>query len=210
MNDPDSSELLLVGIRDRRSSSASQGKSHPSRLLEHSAALCGAALTAPTVLAGCGGEDGTEEITGGGDYAPGNPDLQVDVLPTPEDLKNTAWREWRPLYKSMSQRHSEAVQESNPSVEPILFRAAELYEPFATPEESGVPPLVLDLDQSAQIDEITTNLESHLKQTMASFGNGEKDASKDADWEEYLSTAKAIGIETYTEIHQATYDAQYG
>lgn len=82
--------------------------------------------------------------------------------------------------------------------------------PSPPPRSPESPPLVLDLDQSAQIDEITTNLESHLKQTMASFGNGEKDASKDADWEEYLSTAKAIGIETYTEIHQATYDAQYG
>ncbi|WP_193106210.1 hypothetical protein [Brachybacterium sp. FME24] len=133
-----------------------------------------------------------------------------EVLPTPEDLKNTAWREWGPLYKSMSQRHGEVVQESNPSVEPILFRAAELYEPFATPEESGVPPLVLDMDQSAQIGEITTNLESHLKQAMAAFGTGAKDASDDADWDEYIATASSIGIDTYTEIHQAAYDAQNG
>ncbi|MGP5365243.1 hypothetical protein ACTXLB_18195, partial [Brachybacterium tyrofermentans] len=133
-----------------------------------------------------------------------------EVLPTPEDLKNTAWREWGPLYKSMSQRHGEAVQESNPSVEPILFRAAELYEPFATPEESGVPPLVLDMDQSAQIGEITTNLESHLKQTMAAFGTGAKDASDDAAWDEYIATAKAIGIDDYVEIHQAAYDTQNG
>lgn len=133
-----------------------------------------------------------------------------EVLPTPEDLKNTAWREWGPLYKSMSQRHGEAVQESNPSVEPILFRAAELYEPFATPVESGVPPLVLDMDQSARIGEITTNLESHLKQTMAAFGTGAKDASDDAAWDEYITTAKAIGIDDYVEIHQTAYDAQNG
>ncbi|WP_157975768.1 hypothetical protein [Brachybacterium sp. YJGR34] len=132
------------------------------------------------------------------------------VLPTPEELKNQAWREWGPLYKSMSQRHGEAVLESTPSVEPILYEAGTLYEPFATAEESGVPPLVLDLDQSAAAGEILTNLDSHFTQAMAAFGTGKKDASKDADWNEYLETARSIGIETYVQTHQEAYDAQYG
>ena len=131
------------------------------------------------------------------------------VLPTPEDLKNQAWREWGPLYKSMDQRHGEAVLPEAATVEPTLYAAGKAYEPFATKEESGVPPVIFDLDQSAQIGEIQTNLEAHLKQTLANFATGKKDASKDADWNEYLETAKAIGITTYTEIHQAAYDQQY-
>ncbi|MFC0674063.1 hypothetical protein [Brachybacterium hainanense] len=130
------------------------------------------------------------------------------MLPTTEELKNQVWREWGPLYKSVDQRHGEAILDSTPSGEPILYAGTKLVEPFATKEESGVPPLVYDMDQSAQIGEIETNLENHIKQSLANFGTGKKDASKDADWEEYISTAKAIGVETYVQIKQTAYDAQ--
>lgn len=132
------------------------------------------------------------------------------VLPSPEELKNQTWREWGPLYQSVDQRHAEAVQDANPSVEPILYAAGTLYEPFATPQERGVPPLVYDMDQSAQLGEIETNLENHFTQAMAAFGTGAKDASKDADWDEYIAGATAIGVETYVQLTQAAYDAQRG
>lgn len=133
-----------------------------------------------------------------------------EVLPTPEDLKNTAWREWGPLYKSMSQRHGEAVLDATPSIEPILYAAGKAYEPYATPEEAGIPPLVLDMEQSAQVGEIETNLVSHLTQSLSAFGTGSRDAADDADWEEFLSTARSIGIETYVQIHQDAHDVQHG
>ena len=132
------------------------------------------------------------------------------VLPAPEELKNLTWREWGPLYQSMDQRHAEALQDSNPSVEPILYAAGKLYEPFATTKETGVPPLVYDMEQSAQLGELETNLENHFTQSMAAFGTGAKDASDDADWEEYLAGAKAIGVETFVQLKQAAYDAQNG
>ncbi|MFC0675968.1 hypothetical protein [Brachybacterium hainanense] len=120
-----------------------------------------------------------------------------------EELKNHRWREWGPLYKSADQRDGQATTPDSP---PILEDAGQLYEPFASAKESGIPPLVYDMDQSAQIGEIETNLGNHFKQSLANFGTGKKDASKDADWEEYISTAKAIGVETYVQIKQAAYD----
>ena len=132
------------------------------------------------------------------------------VLNPGDELKNRTWREWGPLYKSMSQRHSEALEEDSPSIEPILYEGTVLVEPFATAEEIGVPPLVFDMEQSAQTGEIILNLEDHLKQTLADFATGRADAADDADWNAYLDTAKAIGIESYVSISQAAYDQQYG
>ncbi len=129
------------------------------------------------------------------------------MLPTPEDATNQGWREWGPLYKSTDQRHGEAILDQTPSGEPILYAGTQLVEPFATAKESGVPPLVYDLDQSAQIGEIETNLENHFTQSMADFGTGRKDAADDADWDAYITTATSIGVETYVQIKQAAYDA---
>lgn len=130
------------------------------------------------------------------------------VLDKGKELKNQTWREWGPLYQSVDQRHGEAVKDANPSVEPILYEAGKLYEPFATKIENGVPPLIYDMDQSAEIGEIETNLDNLYKQTIAAFGTGTKDATKDADWEEYIATAKAIGVETFVQIKQTAYDAR--
>lgn len=123
---------------------------------------------------------------------------------------NRVWREWGPCYKSVSQRHSEAVPENSKSIEPILYQATQLYEPYATPEAVGLPPLVFDTEQSAQVGEIETNLENHLRQTFADFGTGRADATNDNDWNAYLETARSIGMESYLSINQTAYDAQYG
>ena len=57
----------------------------------------------PAVLAVCSGEDGTEEITGGDDYAPGSADLQVEIAPEidgilyPEEYVGPRARELEPF-----------------------------------------------------------------------------------------------------------------
>ncbi|GAA1488277.1 hypothetical protein GCM10009626_10230 [Brachybacterium sacelli] len=132
------------------------------------------------------------------------------ILDPGTELTNRVWREWGPLYKSMSQRHSEAVPENSPSIEPILYAGTSINEPFATPEEIGVPPLIHDMEQSAQVGEIITNLEDHVKQLMADVATGRADAGEDAAWNAYLDGAEAMGVDTYLSISQAAYDEQYG
>ena len=132
------------------------------------------------------------------------------VLNPGDELKNRTWREWGPLYKSTSQRHSEALDPDSPSIEPILYEGTKLVEPFATPEKIGVPPLIYDMEQSAQTGEIILNLEDHLKQTIADFATGRADAADDASWTAYLDKARAIGVDTYISIAQDAYDQQYG
>ncbi|MEE1649445.1 extracellular solute-binding protein [Brachybacterium sp. J144] len=131
-----------------------------------------------------------------------------EVVPGSTELKNTGWWEWGPYYKSMGQRHGEAVQEGTTSIEPSLYESAAAYEPYRIAKESKIPELAFDLDQSAEIGEIEANLNQHLTQSFANFGTGKADASKDADWTAFVETFSSMGLERYLEITQSAYDAQ--
>ena len=155
------------------------------------------------------GEQGT-----GWDWAgPGTTGLDgaqavYEVIPGSTDLKNQGWWEWGPYYKSMGQRHGEAQQEGSTSIEPSLFDAGAAYEPYRLPKELKIPQLAFDLDQSAQIGEIETNMVQHLTQGLAAFATGTADATADADWTTFTETFSSMGLETYLQITQQAYDAQ--
>lgn len=132
-----------------------------------------------------------------------------EVIPSEEPLSNKAWWEWGPFFKSTSQRHGEAVMEGSTSIEPSLYQAGKAYEPYQIPKELKVPTLAFDMDQSAQVGEIETNLVNHLKQSFASIATGKADMSKDADWSAHVEQFTAIGVENLLSIHQEAYDAQF-
>lgn len=131
-----------------------------------------------------------------------------EVLEGSGDLKNQGWWEWGPYFKSMSQRHSEAVGESSSSIEPSLFDAAAAYEPYRIDKELKVPTLAFDMDQSAQVGEIEANLTQQLQQSFASIATGRADMTKDADWQTHVEQFTAIGVENLLSIYQEAYDAQ--
>ncbi|MFC0674067.1 twin-arginine translocation signal domain-containing protein [Brachybacterium hainanense] len=131
-----------------------------------------------------------------------------EVIPGSTDLKNQGWWEWGPFYKSMGQRHGEALEEGSTSVEPTLYEAGRAYEPYRIGKERKVPPLAFDLDQSAQIGEIRANLDQHLAQGFANFATGKADASKDADWTAFTEQFSAMGLDSFLAIQQEAYDQQ--
>jgi putative aldouronate transport system substrate-binding protein len=131
-----------------------------------------------------------------------------EVLPGSADLTNYGWWEWGPFFKSTSQRHGEAVLEGSSSVEPSLFQAGKAYEPYRVPQELKVPTLAFDMDQSAQIGEIETNLVQHLEQSFAAAASGSADFTKDADWQSYVEQFTTIGVDNLLAIYQEAYDAQ--
>lgn len=133
-----------------------------------------------------------------------------EILPDGAGEKNQAWWEIGPFYKSMDQRHGEAELDDTPSQEPILYRAAKLYEPYASAKKYSIPPLVFSVDASAEQGEIKANLENAFKQALAGFCIGSKDPAKDADWNAYMDQCKDIGIERFIELQQAAYDSKYG
>lgn len=156
------------------------------------------------------GEQGT-----GWDYA-GTDAVGIDgqqalyeVLPGSTELTNQAWWEWGPFFKSMSQRHGEAVMEGSSSIEPSLFAAGEAYEPYRLDQELVLPTLAFDMEQSAQVGEIETNLIQHLEQSIASAASGRTDFTRDADWQAYADQFTTIGVENLLEIYQSALDEQY-
>ena len=132
-----------------------------------------------------------------------------EVIPGSTDLKNQGWWEWGPFYKSMGQRHGEALEKGSTSVEPILYQAGRAYEPYRIDKSLKVPTLAFDTDQSAQVGEIQTNLDQHLAQSFSRFATGKADASKDADWNTFTDQFMAMGLESLLSIQQEAYDQQF-
>lgn len=131
------------------------------------------------------------------------------VIPENAELENQVWWEWGPSYKSMDQRHGEAVLEGGSSIEPSLYEAGKAYEPYQVPKEQCIPTLAYDMDQSAEIGELRTNLEQYLQQSYANLATGKVDFTKDADWKAYTEKFESIGLARALEIEQAAYDQQY-
>src|SRR5690625_2664190 len=109
-----------------------------------------------------------------------------EVIPQEEEPTNVGWWEWGPFFTSMSQRHGEAVSDDGTSIEPSLYQATAAYEPYRIAEELVLPALAFDMDQSAQVGEIETNLVQHLQQSFASLATGRSDFTKDGDWQAYV------------------------
>lgn len=112
---------------------------------------------------------------------------------------NTTWPEFHPHNSSMDVRHSLGVDEKT-SIEPALYRAGKLYEPFRNSlEELFVPPF-FSADQAAEVGELRANLDSLYAQNVTKMCLGELDPADDADWESYLAAFHAAGLERYLEV----------
>lgn len=120
------------------------------------------------------------------------------VAGTPPD--NANWWEWSTYNLVMDVRHGESVNEAT-SIEPALYKAGKIYEPFATPKEQFVLTPFFTSAQSNQIGELETNITNAFKQQQAAMvlGNG-MDPNNDADWQKYVSTIKAQGVDQYLDI----------
>lgn len=122
------------------------------------------------------------------------------VITPAED--NGVWWEWCMYNLVMDVRHGEAVDDAT-SIEPELYRAGKLYEPFASkPEEYFLEPF-FDETQAAQIGELKTNIDNALKQGRANLALGKLDPESDADWASYTSSLEAAGVAQYLEILEA-------
>lgn len=127
-------------------------------------------------------------------------------LPGAGEQKNQTWWEWGSFFKSMDQRHAEAVADDSPSVEPYLYEAGQAYEPYRFEQELKVPPMAYTLDDAAAIGEYQTNLTQHIEQSISNFATGSADVTKDADWDAFVNKFEELGLPQYLEIQQRTYD----
>lgn len=65
--------------------------------------------------------------------------------------------------------------------------------------------VVYNSNETEELSEIITNVQSYIKEAKALFINGSMDPNKDEDWQKYLDSLKALGIDTYVERTQNAY-----
>jgi putative aldouronate transport system substrate-binding protein len=127
---------------------------------------------------------------------------------TPSD-ENDVWWEMGPYNLVMDVRHGEFVDEPT-SIEPALYRAGKMYEPFAAPEEEYFLEPFFTVEQAAQVGELKVNLDNAFTQGRANFALGNADPANDKDWENYVNSLKGAGLDRYLEILKAADDASNG
>ena len=112
---------------------------------------------------------------------------------------NVSWPEFSPHNSSLDVRHGEAVNEDT-SIEPALFRAGQLYEPFRSPLESVYASPFFSTEQSAEIGELRTNLDTTYAQLTTQMAMGDLDPTDDSHWEQYVAAFTNAGVERYLEV----------
>jgi putative aldouronate transport system substrate-binding protein len=120
----------------------------------------------------------------------------------------TGWDVYSLLYNSNSFRLGQVSDPENPDLEAYLFEATQAYEPYQQPREMQLPPLIFDESQAATRADIAVTIENHVRSHMAEFAVAERDINDDAAWEEYVSAFDAIGLPTYIDLHQQTFDSR--
>ncbi len=70
--------------------------------------------------------------------------------------------------------------------------------------------IIYTADENEEISEISTNLQSYVKEARALFATGVLDPNSDADWQTYLDNLEAQGLSTYIEVSQDAYDRMNG
>ncbi|WP_432562235.1 type 2 periplasmic-binding domain-containing protein [Kineococcus sp. SYSU DK003] len=116
---------------------------------------------------------------------------------------------WGPLaqYNSNEEFRNGQVQPAD-GYERKLFEASKLYEPHV-PQDQVFPywSVWVPQEESAEVAELTTNIENLVSQASAEFITGSRDVTDDGAWQSYVDELQATGLPRYLEIQQAAYDA---
>lgn len=121
-------------------------------------------------------------------------------IPQGEDgPSNLTWPEFGPYNLGMDVRHGEAVDPES-SIEPMLYDAGKLYEPYRNDLSAVFASPFFDANQSAEIGELRTNIDSAFAQVSTQMVLGDLDPNDDADWETYVASITNAGLERYLEV----------
>lgn len=116
---------------------------------------------------------------------------------------------WGPLaqYNSNADFRNGQVQPAD-GYERKLFEASKLYEPYV-PQDQVFPywSVWVPQEESAEVAELTTNIQNLVSQASAEFVTGTRDVDDDAAWASYVDELDSTGLARYLEIQQKAYDA---
>jgi putative aldouronate transport system substrate-binding protein len=63
-------------------------------------------------------------------------------------------------------------------------------------------------EESAEVAELTTNIDNLVAQASAEFITGSRDVNDDAAWKSYTDELDSTGLPRFLEIQQKAYDAK--
>jgi putative aldouronate transport system substrate-binding protein len=142
-----------------------------------------------------------------------DPELDPTFRPvTYDETSNAAWRSMSQYWDSLEFRNAQVVPEdiyTPDGYERRLLYATQEYEPFK-PDESVLFPvekLWPDLETSAELAELQTNIATYITQAQAEFVTGQRDIADDGAWDAYVADIEGLGLARYLELLQAAYDA---
>lgn len=113
--------------------------------------------------------------------------------------KNQGSQEQGPYTLMRDVRHGEAI-DATKSVEPALYDAGKLCEPFASPEAEFFTTPYFDETQANVIAEVQANVTSALNQNLAQLYTGAADPSTDAGWKTLQDALAAAGLPEYLKV----------
>jgi len=120
----------------------------------------------------------------------------------------TGWSQYAVMYRSSDYRLAEKVDPKAPTYEAGLYEAGKKYEPFAYPQDSQLPPVILSTEDSAAAADLNTSITNEVKVSLAKFSLGQLDPNNDADWNAYLDRFTAMNLQAYVDIYQKAYDSR--
>ncbi|WP_114855973.1 extracellular solute-binding protein [Brachybacterium sp. YJGR34] len=129
----------------------------------------------------------------------GRPALYARFPVEGEEEDNITWPESGVYNLGMDVRHGESVDE-NTSVEPVLYQAGKLFEPYRAPIESLFIPPFFSAEDSAEIGELRANIDSLYAQGTAKMALGDLDPTSDEDWESFVASFESANLPRYLEI----------
>jgi putative aldouronate transport system substrate-binding protein len=142
------------------------------------------------------GTDGQQAIWAG---IPGEP---------AEGPKSEGWIQTGPSFRSSRVRFGEVLANPDLRSTNLDVITEEVLAPYRQPAEWWLPPMFFSEDQVALVAEVESVLIPYVKESLAGWITGQ--SSVDDDWESYLAELQAMGVQSYLEAYQATFDAQQG
>jgi putative aldouronate transport system substrate-binding protein len=84
-------------------------------------------------------------------------------------------------------------------------KTAKNYRPYGN-DSLVVPPLWYDLAEASEMALLSTNINSYVEESIAKFVVGDIDPNRAADWNNFQTQLRNLGVERYLQIIQSTYD----
>ncbi|MBW7459409.1 ABC transporter substrate-binding protein, partial [Paenibacillus sepulcri] len=133
----------------------------------------------------------------------GKPALFQAVTPT-SGAQRINWYNSFPMNETNEFRLGWAVTDPEASVEPILYKETQKYEPFKVPDQDVIPPLYFTTEQSNEIANLKATIDGQVREMNARFISGDADLNK--EWDAYIKRLDSMNLSRYIEIYQEAYD----